>query len=356
MTEIASQHLEPTSELTSGELLYDLLNETGAADIIVGPWDEHTECERDTQSIPEDGEFLDYPEVAGTPTNPPEETWKEEPKQSLPQRTKSTSVLEYEARIRTLDSPSNLRLVRRAQAGDQAAMDTLYTSTLPLVRGIVRSNPVVQVAIATGTMTHQECVQAGLIGAFQAIDRYDARKGAALGTTIYARVNGALKDELRSINAQRGATRTALRNLADAKKDPTGHEMHELVKAGGFVRFPVSMDQLLGVGEEGQELTLHDKLQEEDPEYAGVEFSHSALPRFLAAFAMLNEREQLVVGQHLDISPEPELSGVELAERFGVSESRISQIRSAGLKKIRVAMTSVVEQPPSKKDRETAAA
>lgn len=75
---------------------------------------------------------------------------------------------------RLLNATEELELLKRAQAGDQSARDTLVELNMRLVQKLARK-------MRTG-MDHDEVVQEAIIGLLMAIDRFDCSSGNRLST------------------------------------------------------------------------------------------------------------------------------------------------------------------------------
>jgi DNA-directed RNA polymerase sigma subunit (sigma70/sigma32) len=74
-----------------------------------------------------------------------------------------------------LDAASELRLVRAARAGDEAARAKLLEAAAPLMRSLARAH-------GTARAGQRELMDAGAVGLLRALERYDTE----LGTPFWA--------------------------------------------------------------------------------------------------------------------------------------------------------------------------
>lgn len=228
--------------------------------------------------------------------------------------------------------------VYAVQAQDRPCGDSLVAHYTPLVRRIAyhllaRLPPNVQL---------DDLIQAGMIGLLEAARNYDASRGASFETYAGIRVRGAILDEIRRNDwAPRSVHRKA-RQIAEVMRqienregrDARDHEIaaelglslseyYQLVQeAGGYRVF--SLDEL-NEREEPESLTAPlkeplDRLQEE------------GFRRALAnAIDNLPERERLVMSLYYA----EDLNLREIGKALEISESRVSQIHSQAVLRLR---------------------
>jgi RNA polymerase sigma factor for flagellar operon FliA len=191
----------------------------------------------------------------------------------------------------------------------------------------------------------EELAQAATLGLVEAAHRFDPARGVPFERWVSMRVRGAIVDAARALDFAPRSLRAAARNVEDAQsqltsrlgRTPTPDEIaavmelpvRELHELQGRVHraLVLSLDAPCGE-EDGDPLTLADGLVETvyiDPSTQLEERERAAYLR--DALALLPERLQAVVSGYF-------LSGrssAELAEELGVTESRVSQMRSEGL-------------------------
>ncbi len=191
----------------------------------------------------------------------------------------------------------------------------------------------------------EELAQAATLGLVEAAHRFDPARGVPFERWVSMRVRGAIVDAARALDFAPRSLRAAARTVEDAQnqllsklgRTPTPEEIaaemrvpvRELFDLQGRVHraLVLSLDAPCGE-EEGDPLTLADGLVETvyvDPSAQLEERERAAYLR--DALELLPDRLQVVVsGYFLEGR-----SSAELAEELGVTESRVSQMRSEGL-------------------------
>ena len=216
----------------------------------------------------------------------------------------------------------------------------LVTQHLDLVKRIVYQLP----AEFTLSADKEDLISAGMVGLVEAAHRYDESYGASFVTFVYRRIKGAVVDHLRQKDLLSKSARARLQRLrravrefqADKGRSPTIPELAELVdlpedtvvKFLGYRRW----DNLGSLASrctdgEGQSVPLS-QLIAGDARTPDEKAEHrERLDQLTEAIQKLPERQQelLVLYYH------EELYMREIAEIFGVSESRISQLHTRAL-------------------------
>jgi RNA polymerase sigma factor for flagellar operon FliA len=190
-------------------------------------------------------------------------------------------------------------------------------------------------------MELDELVQVGMIGLLEASRAYDPTKGIEFENFAHARVRGAMLDEVRRLSfLPRSAVafnkehNTTVHTLAaELGRAPTQTEIAEFMgkdldefhkERGKAKRFETYSMEV--VTEEVMSIADDDS-QRPDVMVEEAEFMDAVTD----AIAELPEREQLV----MQLYYVEELNLKEIGEVLGVSESRVSQILSAVVKKLR---------------------
>jgi RNA polymerase sigma factor FliA len=230
-------------------------------------------------------------------------------------------------------------------AGDVDARDALLQEHLSLVHHVARQ-------LARGLTTEadlDELVSAGTMGLMSALESFDLSRGLAFSTFAVPRIRGAILDELRRQDHVPRSVRRKTRSIATARETLTGvlgraPAMEEIAAqlgvdartlwrwqadVEGAVHVPLDSGpthhdgttaavpaELLGSGEE----LADDRLAREED-----------VSRLRDALMRLKEQERTVLSLYYF----EELKAREIAEVLGVSESRISQIRSKALIQLR---------------------
>lgn len=222
-------------------------------------------------------------------------------------------------------------------------MEYLVSQNAPLVKRIAyhlmsRLPPSVQV---------EDLIQAGMIGLLEAARQFDANQGASFETYAGIRIRGAMLDELRRYDWTPRSVHRKAREVAEAiriieartGRDARDSEVAEylgLSMAGyhQILRDTVScrvfsIEELLESGDSALENCA-------DPNLQPVEgLARAGFARALVdAIASLPERERLVIRLYY----EEELNLKQIGEGLGVSESRVCQIQSQAILRLRARM------------------
>lgn len=227
------------------------------------------------------------------------------------------------------------------QQGDEEARDRLVRSHLRLVHHVagqlIRSGP-------TRGMEIDDLVSAGTIGLLHAIQSFEPERGLAFSTFATPRIRGAILDDLRRQDAAPRSVRRKQRDLSRARerlsstlnRPPTDEEV--------AVELGVDQDQLRRWemdAESGTPVAL-DPVQSERTSHVPVLSSHEQ-----PADESLGHREEVqILTQAIHELRHPDrlvislyyqegLRMHQIAEVLGVTESRVSQIRSRALKELR---------------------
>jgi len=191
-----------------------------------------------------------------------------------------------------------------------------------------------------------DIIQAGMIGLLDAASRYDEIHGAQFETYATQRIRGAMLDELRSADWLPRSLRRQTRKIEQSisrvqqKLGRTPNES-EIAKE---MDIPLEEYQQKLQQSRGAQLMYYEDFQDEDHNdfFERFEFSEDADPlallqddRFKAelmkAIEKLPERECQLMGMIY----EQEMNLREIGEVFGVSESRISQLHSQAVSRLR---------------------
>ena len=222
---------------------------------------------------------------------------------------------------------------------DHQSMD-LVSQHGPLVKRIAhhmmnRLPPSVQI---------DDLIQAGMIGLLEASTKYDAAQGASFETYAGTRIRGAMLDEIRRSDWAPRSLHRKMREIAqvireieaaesrDARDSEVAErlglgldEYHRILRDASGHRV-LSVEDMLA-GDEGFSEGLGDSIAGPVEALEQGQFSED----LAAAIASLPEREQLVMSLYYD----EELNLREIGGVLGVSESRVCQIHSQALLRLR---------------------
>ena len=191
-----------------------------------------------------------------------------------------------------------------------------------------------------------DIIQAGMIGLLDAASRYDELRGAQFETYATQRIRGAMLDELRSADWLPRSLRRDMRRIEQGVsrlQQKLGRAPNETEIAKELEVSLAQYQQMLQESR-GAQLIYYEDFQDEDHEdfFERFEFANDTDPlallqddRFKSELAraidVLPERERLLMA----LIYEQELNLREVGEVFGVSESRISQLHSQAVLRLR---------------------
>ena len=196
----------------------------------------------------------------------------------------------------------------------------------------------------------EELYQVGMIGLLDAVDKFDPTRDVKFKTYAEFRIKGAILDELRkmdwvprSVRADTNKHSSVWRELSfELGREPSDQEMAGQMKMSmdeyyEFIRKAsptplISIEEFKDYSNEEDSVSLLEILSkpgEKDP------FSILSLQqmktKLAEAIGQLEEREQMVLALYY----EEEMNLKEIGEILGVIESRVSQIRSKTILKLR---------------------
>jgi RNA polymerase sigma factor for flagellar operon FliA len=216
---------------------------------------------------------------------------------------------------------------------------------LPLVRHIVFQLS----AHYPRHVDREELARAGALGLVEAAQRYDEARGVPFDCFAARRIRGAILDAVRAVDwaprsvrvlsrrlevveqelASRLGRLPSLEELASALELPVAELLHQQDRV--FRSVVLALEHVLGE-EVDEELTLGDVLDDRTQVGPAEELEIRELRAYLRdALDLLPERlRTIVVGYFIE-----ERTSQELAALFGVTESRVSQLRTEALTMLR---------------------
>jgi RNA polymerase sigma factor for flagellar operon FliA len=194
-----------------------------------------------------------------------------------------------------------------------------------------------------------DLIQSGMIGLFEAASNFDNSKGASFETFAGIRIRGAMLDEMRrgdwtprSVHKNSRMISEAIKVLeAELGRDVSDIEVAEKLNIPlndyHHILREVSTGKILGIDDlavNEDAIKLSDDNLSDDP-YQSIE--HNAFKKGLAeCIKSLPEREALVLSLYYD----EELNLREIGQVLDVSESRVSQIHSQAMHRLKGRMQS----------------
>lgn len=194
-----------------------------------------------------------------------------------------------------------------------------------------------------------DLIQAGAIGMLTAIDQYDPKKGIGMSTYVTQRVRWAMIDELRDRDWVPRRVRSNAREISAAIQkieQETGGIAGE-AEVAACMGVPLEEYQQMLVDTNSSQFYSLEELQEEftgDIEQPGTQHEmlnplHDLMKGKLAkqvslVIKELPEREQIL----LNLYYQQELNMKEVGIILGITETRVSQLHSQAIKRIRARM------------------
>jgi len=233
----------------------------------------------------------------------------------------------------------------RRPSEESLTRDELIIEHLPLVKYLVGRI----VPQLPPHLDQQDLMSAAVVGLINAADRFDPTRGVLFKTFAEQHVRGTILDELRSHDVLSRSTREKYKRMEREVvslehrlgRNPTGEEVanalnislndyYEMLDAIHVFTF-ISLDDNWE-DEEGNSLCLADVLSEGE----GKSPQHQVMKKQLAealglAIETLPEKERLAVTLYYS----EDLNLKEIGETLGLTESRISQLLSQAMVRLR---------------------
>jgi RNA polymerase sigma factor for flagellar operon FliA len=244
------------------------------------------------------------------------------------------------------DTDSRSLWLEYRRTRDKSLRDRLIVNYSPLVKYVAGR-------LGSGLPAHvdeADLVSYGLLGLMSAIDRYDPERDIKFETYAIARIRGSIIDELRQLDWVPRSVRTRAREIERAIRDleskfgrgPTDEEIAEKVGITGeeleeslidISRSSIAaLDELWSTSSEGDQVSLLDTLEDPESIRPAEALDESEMREALAeAISRLPEREKLVVTLYYY----EELTLREIGEVLGVTESRVSQLHTKAILRLR---------------------
>ena len=236
------------------------------------------------------------------------------------------------------------------RTGDQAIRDRLILTYAPLVKYVAGR-------LGSGLPAHVDegdLVSYGLLGLIGAIERYDPARDIKFETYAIARIKGAIIDELRALDWVPRSVRSRAREIEraiaelEAKLGTAPTDEQIAAKVGitveeledsltDIARSSIAaLDELWTVSDGGDQVALIDTIEDTDAPDPQRSLSQTEMREAIAdAIARLPEREKLVVTLYYY----EELTLREIGEVLGVTESRVSQLHTKAILRLKARLS-----------------
>jgi len=236
---------------------------------------------------------------------------------------------------------------RYKTSGDERARERLVIAYAPLVKYVAGR-------MGSGLPAHVEeadLISYGLTGLISAIERFDLSREIKFETYAITRIRGAIIDELRTLDWVPRSVRARAREIervnqkleAKLQRAPTDEEMADeldisvsefqesLLQISNSTL--VALDELWSAGDSGgDQVSLLDTLPDRGaPDPEAMVDQGELRDRIADAIAALPEREKLVIALYYYEN----LTLREIGEVLGVTESRVSQLHTKAVLRLR---------------------
>ena len=242
---------------------------------------------------------------------------------------------------------------------DQAVRDRLILTYAPLVKYVAGR-------LGSGLPAHvdeNDLVSYGLLGLIGAIERFDPDRDIKFETYAIARIKGSIIDELRAMDWVPRSVRSRARDIERAigelerklMRAPTDEEIAEKLgvttddlndSLSEIGRSSIAaLDELwtISSGGGGDQVALIDTIEDTTGPEPQSELAQTELREALGeAIARLPEREKLVVTLYYY----EELTLREIGEVLGVTESRVSQLHTKAILRLKARLAGSPAREP----------
>ncbi len=234
---------------------------------------------------------------------------------------------------------------RYKNEGDRGARDALIMHHMRTVRYIAGR----MAMHVPNSVELDDLVGWGIMGLMDAVEKFDHTQDIKFSTYASIRIRGAIIDQIRSLDWAPRSLRNMARRVG-AAREKLRHEMggdpgnEAIAKELGTT--PEQVEETMAQLQTAQILSLDDYLPSEDSsENRKRDIVGNTRVPSPAHHAEMEERKELVVAGILQLSDQQqkvlnlyyyeELTLKEVGAVLGVTESRISQIHSAAMKRLR---------------------
>jgi RNA polymerase sigma factor FliA len=271
------------------------------------------------------------------------------PRLTLTTTTRSASTLPTQRKESRMDP--QVSLWRAMATGDTVARETLLKEHLGLVHHVARQMSRTLAVKAD----FDELVSSGTMGLMAALDAFDVERGLAFSTFAAPRIRGSILDELRRQDHVPRSIRRKTREIAQARETlgrvigraPTDKEVaqHLGVDVDTLWKWQadvegahhIPLDRNPHEQEAGAPAPM-DTLADEDSASIDDLITHEQEVHHLRdAILRLKEQERIVLSLYYF----EEMKLHEIATVLSLTESRVSQIRSKALQKLRAELAPI---------------
>lgn len=221
--------------------------------------------------------------------------------------------------------------------------DSLLQQHAPLVKKIASQMK----ARLPPSVELDDLVQAGMMGLLDAVNRYEVGHGAQFETYAVQRIRGAMLDELRANDWLPRSVRQNARKVEEAVHVLAQQLGRQPQEAEVAQQLGISLDEFQSLladcgghqllyyedfhSDDGSHEHFLDRYQTDDEDPLSKMLEDGFKAALVESIKALSEREQLLMSLYY----EQELNLKEIGAVLGVSESRVSQLHSQAIVRIR---------------------
>lgn len=238
---------------------------------------------------------------------------------------------------------SNQSLMRYASLGfgNSVDRDSLITSHLPKVKYIADRMS----AKLPPSVERDDVYGAGVLGLLDAVEKFDASRGVAFTTFAEMRVRGAILDSLRALDWASRSTRRRAKEVQAAFATIEQKNNRPATEEEVAQHLKVSLNELHEIINDLRMLSVTDL--DETNEETGTSFANTVFDRSASPFEQFASSEQReLLAQAIDKLPQrerqvvalyylEELTMKEIGAVLNVTESRVSQLRTQAIARLR---------------------
>lgn len=243
------------------------------------------------------------------------------------------------------EEEEDLRLwVQYKQTKDPKIKEALITKYAPFVKYVAG-----RIAVnLPSNVEYDDLVSYGILGLIDAIEKYDPSRNVKFKTYAKTRIRGAIFDELRLLDWTPRSIRQKARKLEKAYaklegklgRDATDEEIAEYLKIDiselhklydeTRKSLLLSLDEIFYDEEDGS--SRFDFVEDRKSDNPQAKVEESEAKRILAeAISQLSERERMVITLYYY----EDLTSKEIGKILGVSDSRVSQLHTKAILRLR---------------------
>ncbi len=240
-----------------------------------------------------------------------------------------------------------------ARTRDAALREHLLLRYTPLIKYVVGR---LAIHVPAG-LDREDLFNSGILGLIEALDRYDPERGTQFEVYALARIKGAVIDQIRSQGLVSRRALQKARLLEDALaqlqaklgRQPSDVELSahmgiDVAGLRGYLAEAAPMVLSLDTApacEDGEALSLADTIADEaSPDPLLVVEDQEKVEALAKAIEALPERERLVVSLYYNEG----LTMKEVSRVLGVSESRVSQLHTQAVLRLRARLRGQVRR------------